>query len=282
MNNHALEAGVAARQLGQFPLSIPTSLAVEAACGVYPERPVTPAPLGEVKELWINLRTLHRNLMGSLSTELRNIVMPAQVVPALVEELAVLESVLIKASEGQVRPVFYLADYSPLAQKFAKAVFKKATTPKQQFAFSLENSTMRGVMEMQPAQDIRTYRYEITGSHPESFIITHLPVDLLARYRFRNLKLLESHTGMIKPPPQWSSKLTDGKNLAHIPFNAFTLQVFGDNGNMFAPHLPELRRIVLEMAEKDRWTALTTVDKIRESIRKVTHPADRAVLLSML
>lgn len=280
--NQALEAAVATRQQGQFQVSIPTSLAVESACGVYPERPVTPAPLTEVKEIWFNLRTLHRNLIGSLSAEARNQVMPEQIVPALIEELAILESVLIKASEGRARPVFYLADYSPLASKFPKAVFKKATTPKQEFAYKVEQHSVMGVLQQQPPQDMRTYRYEITGSHPESFIVTHLPVDLLARHRFRRLSLLESHTGTIKPPPQWSSKLTDGKNLSHIPFNSFTLQVFGDNGHMFSPHLPALRRVVLEMAERDHWTALTTMEKIRESIRKVTHPADRTALLSML
>ena len=130
--------------------------------------------------------------------------------------------------------------------------------------------------------DIRTYRYELTGQHPEAFIVTHLPVDLLSRYNFKKLELVESHTGAIKAFPHWHSKLTGGKELVNIPFNAFSLQVFGDNGNLFTPLLPSLRKEVLRLAQEDRWVAITTDDKIRMSLRKVTDPTSRAILMSLL
>ena len=279
---HPLIAAVDGREKGAIPVSIGTSLAVEAACGVYPDRPVSPAPLTEVKEVWFNLRTLLRNLVGALPTDIKDQVTPLQLLPALTEELGILESAVVKGSNGMCRPIFYIADYTSLKREFPKANLKAPTTPKQLLAQSIENNTLRALIEEGTSVDLRTYRFAITGQHPASFIVTHLPVDLLARYQFQKLELLESHTGMIKPYPQWHTKLTGGKDLVNIPFHRFSLQLFGDNGHQFSPMLINLRREVLKLADQDRWTSVSTTEKIRMSLRKIADPSDRALLLALL
>ncbi len=278
----ALLAGVDGREKGAIPVSVGTSLAIEGACGVYPDRPVSPAPLTQVNEVWFNLRTLIRNLLGCLPSEIKDMVSPPVLLPSLLEELTIIESAIAKASLGMVRVVYYHCDYTPLSRAFPKAILKVPKTPKQQVQHVIEESTLRALLDEHPPHDLRTYRFEIVGNNPTALIVTHLPVDLLARYRFRDLKLLESHTGNIKPHPQWHTKLTNGKELSNIPFNAFSLQVFGDNGNQFSPMLPTIRREVLELANEDNWTSISTPDKIRMSLRKVKDPTTRTTLTACL
>lgn len=275
-------AGIDTRDKGGFPISIGTSLAIESACGVFPERPVDPPPLRNVKEIWVNLRTVVRNLVGALSPEVRDMVLPGQLVPAMLEDMAILESTVSKASAGMVRVVFYCCDYSSLSRVFPNAMLRTPKTEKQHLQKALEDNAVTLTIQSSPPQDLRFFRFEITGSFPQSFIITHLPVDLLARYSFSRLELLESHTGAIKPPPQWHTKLTGGKELINIPFNRFSLQVFGDNGHQFGSMLPSVRKEVLRVAEQDNWTTITTDEKIRVSLRKIQEPTARTLLLSLL
>lgn len=277
-----LLAAVDARDKGAIPVSIGTSLALESVSGVFPDQPVSPAPILSVKEMWFNVRTLLRNLLGGLPGEVRDLMSPAILIPALVEELGIIESAVVKASNGRCRAVFYCCDYTLLSRKFPKATLKTPTTPKQQLAHRIEETTITALLRNPDPYEIKTFRFEITGRYPDAFILTHLPVDLLSKYSFSKLELVESHTGKIKPAPQWNTKLTAGKDLVNIPFNAFSLQVFGDNGNHFQQALSNIRREVLTLAEEDGWTAVSTEEKIRFSVRKVKNPTDRTYLMSML
>lgn len=280
MNN--ILGDIDAREKGGIPISIGTSLAIESACGVFPDRPVSPAPVLAVKELWINVRTLIRNLNGALPKELAERVLPHDLVPPMLEELSIIESAISKISSGMVRVVYYCCDYSSLPRMFPKATLRFAKTEKQLLIKALEDNAITLLLAASPPHDLRLFRFEIHGKFPNSLIVTHLPVDLLARYSFAKLELLESHTGSIKPYPQWHSKLTGGKELPNIPFNRFSLQVFGDNGHQFAPMLPSIRKEVIRMAEEDSWTTITTDEKIRVSLRKIQDPATRSLLLAVL
>ena len=94
------------------------------------------------------------------------------------------------------------------------------------------------------------------------------------------LELIESHTGAIKPFPLWSSKFS-GTIKVELPFNAFTLKVFGD-GVHFLGKRPTLKKAVLAQAEADHWTGLTTEDKIRDSLKKIADPTVKAELMELL
>ncbi|MNZ57992.1 hypothetical protein D3C78_759890 [compost metagenome] len=106
-------------------------------------------------------------------------------------------------------------------------------------------------------------------------------MDLLQRYKFSSLTLLESHTGAAKPPALWYTKLTNGKELEHIPFDRMTLQFFGDNGNLFTGYPIKFRRIMLDIAKKNRWTALTTKDYIIQSVKKAYEPELERLVLNL-
>lgn len=280
MSSHTL---IDAREKGAFEISIATSLALEAAAGIYPDRPENPAPITKgVREVWINLRTLVRNLYGAMSTDRREMMLPNHGVGPLVEEMTIIENVIIKISNGNVRTVFYVCDYTSVQRKFPKALLRQPKTPKQIVQQKVEDETIHMTLATSPPHDIRFFNFELNGSFPHSFIISHLPIDLLSRYSFQRLELLESHSGRLKAYPMWYTKLTNGKELDNIPFCRFSIQVFGDGGNLFGMLPNKTRAKVLELAKEDRWSPLTTDEKIRLSLRKVEDPQERALLQSFL
>lgn len=270
------------RERGQFPLSIGTSLAFEAAAGVYPERPEKPAPFSSVKEIHINLRTIYRNLIGSVPTEIRDAMLPKDVQMALCEELQIIDSVVDDVTNRSVKPIVYFSEYADLKKKFPNATLREPKTPKQIQAHGLEEASLQLYFEQNPDSSVVRIKHDIQTEHPSSLIITHLPVDLLAVYKFKQLRLLESHSGKIKPRTAWNSKLTGGKNLENMPFNKFTLQLFGDNNNHFVAKLPTLKREVEAIALKDNWSPLTTAAKIESSLKRIEDPEIRKSLLDLL
>lgn len=257
---------LAEREKGSVPISIGTALAIEGALGTYPDRPpVSPAPLLKYKQVWFNLHTLFRNLTGTVTAEQRNALFPADVVPALAEDMLGAASAIEAASRGQVSAMFYVTEYRSLARKFPHAHLKMPSTPAQQAFTELQQQTLRQLLKDPP---VAVKRFDVTleGTHPKSLIVTHYPVDLLSRYHFESLDLLESHSGNIKKPSQWNTKLGIKDGRERLPFNAFTLQVFGDNGVMFKPLPLALRRRILEIAEANHWSSVTTLDKIKANI----------------
>lgn len=278
-----LEA-INAREKGQFPISISTSLALEGASGIYPERPESPAPFDTPPtELWVNVRTLFRNLLGSLKTaEDRNGVLPNALHVALTEEMTIVEAVVNKASQGRTGVVYYACDYTSLPRKYPKAQLKESKTSNQLTYLALEQQTLKLVMKEHGSEDLRHFDIELTGAHKDAWMISHLPVDLLSKSHFQSLKLLESHTGVLKGPSLWYTKLTNGKDLPHIPFGPFALQVFGDGGHHFQQMPRVIREEVLRLAEEYKWNATTTKDRISLSVRTIKDPMTRQFLLSLL
>lgn len=138
MTPREIQDALAARAVGQFPVSIATSLALEGAFGIYPERPVVnPPPIKQYQEVWINVRTLMRNLLGSLPQDVQDKFMPGWFLLAIPQELSFIESEILRRTEGMVRTVCYYADHSDLKRVLPGALPKVSNTPKQKFQSTL-------------------------------------------------------------------------------------------------------------------------------------------------
>jgi hypothetical protein len=99
-------------------------------------------------------------------------------------------------------------------------------------------------------------------------ILTHFASDLLKHHTFRNLKLLESHTGAIKVPAQFNSKLNiDKEKRKLVPFNRFTQRVFGD-GTILAPLDLKLRRTILGLFDELGVTPHTKLERLKFQIER--------------
>jgi hypothetical protein len=258
-----LDRKVAERAVSGLPISVATSLAIETICGVNPLIPMDVAPVLEYDRLLVNLRTLIRNVHGALETDIGKIVQPNNIIDAVIEELSIIESAIALGSNGKCSVTYYWCSHDNIRRQFPYAFLKVPTTDKQRHYYDLEQAVVRKLGATATSHDVRHYDVDITHHFDENVaILTHHPLDLLSKHRFKKLTLLESHTGALKQPSQWSTKLTDGKELTRIPFNRVTLQIFGDNSQLFTSMPPKTKTATKQLAEDKKWTAVTTMEKV--------------------
>ena len=249
------------RTLGQFPVSIPTSLALEGAFGVLEEAEVSPPPILDTDELWINVHTLIRNLINTLETADKNKVLPEQLYETLILEMESILTIVDEQTNGKVKVQYFICTMKSLKRKFPDALLKTPNTSNQLNQATLEIKTIQLFLTMDHGLPFLNFDVNIEGNGTNAFIVTHTPINLLSGGSFRSLKLLESHTGSIKPNAKWYTKYKNGSKLQPLPFNRLLLQIFGDS-DMFNGFPSKVKKEILSIAEKRRWTPNTTRDKI--------------------
>ena len=274
---------VTAREKGAAPLSIGTSLALEGLAG-FGEYPSEKPPIDQHDELWVNLRTLYRNCFSAIPTVSRGQLQAKWLLDGLLEDARILVSTLENRSSRPFSVHFYFCDYSDLERQFPNAKHRKLRTAKQEIDRAVEMETYKLFYKARNTPNdlsLRHYDTRMTDRGEKTLVLTHLPLDLLWRNQCRQLNLLESHTGIIKPKAMWYTKLTNGVNLTRIPFNGLSLQVFGEN-LLFSAQPLGIKNRILELAEQDQWTSVTTDERVRASLKKLYDPRERTFFLSLL
>lgn len=260
------------RTLGFFQLSVATSLAIESAVGIHPDLPpVRSMPIRQFKELWINVRTLYRNVMGAMSKEVAASISPVDVAQIMHEEMRIIPDMLHHYAGYPVKVVYYFNNLKYLERKYPEAVIRKDSTPKQQQFTQTLGDVMRLLLR-EPENGIVIADDMLPGNAANALIITHVVYDLLSEKNFGNLVLLESHTGKIKPRALWYTKYYNGKELSMIPFTEELLQVFGDI-ETFHPMDVNLRKAIIELATRRHWSGVTTRARIVDGINELQNPA---------
>lgn len=272
------------REVGKLPLSIATSLAIEGMLGIHDETKVPqPYPISTYSQLWVNVKTLFRNVMGSLPKEKAERVSIKELVDTITDEINNLTNIIPAESNQRCSVHFYLPSYNTLFRSFPNAILEKGKVSDKQAKYNrLESDTMDAlrrshlpnINECDVVIVTKVYGLKI-------LLLTHYPVDLLNVYDYSSLGLLESHTGVVKLRYRWYTKLKNGKELERIPFNKLTMQVFGDASGMFHPMSLELRRKLLEAATADQWNQNTTPSVMSSTISRHFDRDDRRLLLSL-
>jgi len=274
------------RVVGQYPLSIPTSLALEAMFDIYPDRPpLGYQPILRYQEVGFNIRTLFRNLASSASNEVMASVMPPSIASALIDEMGVIVDIINENTGGKVKTVFYYSNYSGLDTHFKHGVLRLDNTDKQKEYTLIHNLTIKFLLDrhkQNPIADIRLFDLELkTDNKPRCLMVTHYAIDLLSEKEFSKLTLMESHAGHLKEKSQFYTKYYDSKELSQIPFRKDLLQVFGDK-TLFRPMDIRLRRDIIELAKKYDWSSVTTTEKIRYSVDQLLNPFFKETLKAII
>lgn len=264
---------ISERAVGQFPISIASSLAFESAIGILPEAPMPEPEIKKRDLIMVNVRTMIRNLLGSFEKESKIHLENYTLAEALVGEMRVMETLAVEHSNGRCNVEFYNCSYSDIQSKFSRALIKVPTTPLQVAYMGIEQDILKYIKEdFKSAAPVEEYTREFKDHPGDALIVTHFPIDLLQRYRFNSLSLLESHTGSIKPPLLWNTKLHNGKEFEILPFDRMTLQMFGD-GVIFAPMPIKIRQRLYSIAVKQGWTPASTKDWIIKGVEAHRDPA---------
>ena len=281
-----MSKALASRRMGQFPLSIATSIAFESMYNMDPAPDASEfvrrprggvAPIKRFKELWINLRTLLRNIDGAIDPEVNNDAAPIDYYKALVSEIQTIHHLIGEMADDE-RPMlnFYTKTYKSLSTKWPHALFRDVTAPKMIIYAKIENLTMEyltrdigdGILNSGVVH-IADCNLNLKGT---AALLSHFPVDLLMTRGGHFKWLVESHTGAIKEREEWNTKLRDGKKYPRVPFDRAMIQIFGDNTNTLAPQTLQIRRKLGELSEKYKWSPLTTKDRILFCVKQENEP----------
>lgn len=270
------------RELGQLNISIGTSLALESVFGVL-ENPIEGTPnIADFTHVWINLRTLFRNIHGALSGDKQNGLQGKDLAVTIFEEALVIRERIKEQTNGAVEVNFYYCMYKNLQVEFPKANLKELKTTKQQMFNELENEAMKSCIEFFKAvqQPVQEFDVRLKDLGERVLLFTHLPVDLVNVKGFSTITLLESHTGKTKTKPLWNSKLSTSMDVSRLPFDRMTLQLFGD-GKMFGPLNKQYREKIISIAEKHRWNPSVGKDRVMVCISVEREPIMLAEINSL-
>lgn len=273
------EQALADRELGQFPVSIGTSLALEGAFGIYPEQEQQHLPVANVSAFWINVTTVFRNLFHTLSAKNQDQVSVDQLAGALASEIPAIESAIRLYMGEQATIHWYRNTRRSIEKYFPNATVREATTHRQKIFKSMRIQALDRVTQYLDGTTIHDYDTRLQGGNSQrAVILTHVPLDLLSHVHFRDLQLLESHTGRLRPMGEWGGKFHTKDDT--LPFTPFMLQLLGDHVD-FSPKPIRIRRYVLDIAKRQRWSPTTKERRIRSGVRAIQDDAVRDQLMSL-
>lgn len=245
------------RNLGALNMSVGTSLALEKDA-------FTEVSLAST--FLVNLRTLVRNVIGAYSEESE--ITKENIIRDTKSDLTELAKWLTEASNKRsLRFIVYYPTYKSLPSIYRKAdlVTEKTRKPKAQARHQLTEAVCDELYKQFPKQIDRTDT-QLPKFDGRGLIITHHVVDLTLTTATTRLKLLESHTGTVKPFTKWYTKLTGGQDLFFMPFNKLTIQIFGDKSTNFYSSSLALKKMVVDLAQSKKWNSGTTYSRVRSDI----------------
>lgn len=236
------------RNKGNFPLSIGTSIALEHFFGLVKEdnNKDNILPYKKYDCVCINLSTLVRNMIASIKSAELKIVTNNDFVITLKNEITIIKQLFEEQTNNRSIVSFYYNHYQGLNKHLKYASFKIRLTDNQSIIQFLEREVPKQINPqfIEPFEDTLLM---ITHGRRNNLLLTHNPLDLIFN-SLSNVALLESHTGKVKLPTQFNSKLKSAPE--HIPFNKITLQIYGDKANQILPMSSKIRNLFSEETKK--------------------------------
>lgn len=251
--------------VGFYPMSIGTSLAIEGLNGTG-ERVDTNKGFDTkwFGALFVNLRMLVRNAIGSFPYAEQNSLTNREIIPMVERDF----EGITKYAPEELEVVPYICSHKSINKEF-KGKFKQYETDKQKIAIAIEESAIKK-LEEKYSDTLTHFDIQLKGDK-RTILLTHHPIDLLSASKFPELVLLESHSGKLKSAKDWSTKLRTLEAPEVVPFNKVTLQLYGDN-NMFMPQQKKLRDVLLKIGQKKRWNATTSQSSMLLDVRNAYEP----------
>lgn len=281
---------LSARTMSAFHLSIGTSLSFESLfegmMEPYDLQRIIPNKINvkDYDELWINLFTIFRNIVGAIPTVEVPRLLPDDIAYVMAEEVETIQELLKQQGGPNISAVFYTCAYDNLDKLYKHAKVRTDNTERQKQMTDLLGQTLTIFYKSHRLGD--TYKHFKVHLKPGGpvrkriLLLSNYAFDLLSYKAFDKMDLLESHTGILKERAKWHTKYIDGKNLNRLPFNECFLQIFGDT-QTFRPMDKELREKILELAEHCNWNPLTTDERIRFTLQDLKNPYYKAIIKEM-
>lgn len=259
------------RSLGVFPITIASSLAIEALANLTPDRdPVYPLGITRFDSLMINVHTLIRNIESAFRNDDVIRLTVEDIADTVIQDMDNIVKAMREITPHDMSVGFYLCEYRSINKLKAPNLIKP-TTPGQIARHEKTSKVIGLLMDnmKKGGRKIKVYdMYPLASDYGNDRVafMTHLPYDLMEHRRFNGCLLLESNTGRLKDRSEFYTKLHKKVEGVEFPLNQLTIQVFGD-GKMFKPMNTDIVNAVIEVARKSKWTSSTTAEKMRFGLR---------------
>lgn len=264
------------RTISGFPVSIGTSLSFESIftprLPVYDPAREIPSRVNitDYNYFYLSVSTLFRNLMGSLKKEDNRRVQPKELFHALTEEMEFISDLVNTESNNRTNVIFYVNNYSDLQSSDFINHLRADKTENQKIKKHLHDSTIELLIKNH--EEIAIFKSRIKPvSRAKALILTHVPYDLICYSDFNKLDLIESHTGKLKHYTDFNTKYYDGKLVSMFPFNELLLKIMGDH-EMIIPFNKKIRKEIIELATECKWTPVTSENKVKSDLTKLSNP----------
>jgi len=252
------------RKMGFYPISIPTSLALESLTNTGEFLKEGKAEIENCECLMVNLRTLVRNAINAFGKDYERATIDV-LAEAIVEDVSGIKQTLAYSGLN-VELKLYYCDYTDLPNRFPNAKFNEPKTDRQKLYAETSAAVLAKLKDgVAIGETVHISDWRLSSTK-DTYLLTHLPIDLLSNKNFSKLRLVESHTGRFKTPADFHTKLKLPKDTSTIPFNGLTLQIFGD-GATFGVYDAKVKKKVLEASITNRWHLLTTETRIKDSLK---------------
>ena len=275
------------RTVSGFPISVGTSLALESVFEpvqetIDPSR-VVPQKINitDYNEVWINVGTLFRNIYNSIDKAGSNFVTHHDYADTVEQEMNFINDLIKQNSNHLVNSVFYICNYNDLTKRFKLGTLRLPKTALQLKYSSLYKKTLEVILKRSSTgkyREVIEFESKFSCQGKEVLLVTHFPVDLLNHIKFKDLHLLESHTGVLKKKPEWHTKYYNGRDLNMLPLNGILLTVFGDDHH-FSPQPLKMKNALLDLAAKRKWNCLSSNKEIVDGIKTLNDIALKDALL---
>ena len=219
-----------------------------------------------VGHLYMNISTLFRNYAGSFEDPFK--IKRKEFTLGFISELNLIHSIVIEGITGNISPIFYITRGKSILTSFKHCKIKYAHTRAQIDYEDLHDSVITEAVRLLKGVLVEEYDLLINGKHTVSYMITSYPMDLLSHHKFRNLTLLESHTGVLKERKNWISKLNSSDKYSNVPFNLLSIQILGDKSKWLNSMGREWTNMLLDIAVYGNWHPLTTMEKVKFDIAR--------------
>ena len=265
------------RALGEFPISVPTSIVVESAIlGIVPEHMQGKArPLGSTAGYdshYFSVKTMIRNIVSSIGQKNITTLMREEkaIAELVIEEMTIIREIYTERGSGCV-PIFYIHDHKGFYRN--KTNFKKLRKPRGN-ALLVERYIGEVVKKLLKHPDIMHVNGSFKRTEETSLITTHYVFELLEHAFFKRLVLVESHTGATKPKELWYTKYanyTEDPRYTLLPFIPAIYYIMGDKHTL-QPWKKKVRERLLDIAKLRNFKPTMSESKAFSVIRTELFP----------
>jgi len=264
------------RTISSFPISISTASVLEAIF----EPLIDPYDVEKVPDKKIrinsyryhyyNVYTMLRNIIDSISTKNRDILLKYNIIDVLVKTLQKeLFRITDLYSNTKCKPILYIPNYKDYMElPSLKEVGRHTKEYRKQLKIEETVSYLRKNRVLTDIEVLILDKNKLPDTK-YSLITTHYPVDLL--HTTDTCKLLESHTGKLKDKTEFNSRYSklSGFDNTILPFNHILLYTLGDNGTIIRGVNVSIKRAILRIAYEKRWLPYTKLHHVKHDLRDI-------------